>query len=230
MWIKLLPLLKKLLAYLLPFLEKKVDEAISQPIAVVQLAPEQPKAPVQPVEIDWKDPKSKINKRFTVKEATYLPSWEVYHIPSEDQKKQIVDIATRVDRLLDKLEEELGKKLKMDVHVWMRPGVTNVPGTKWDGMDYNHWLYMNVVWKNLTAEEKAKKKVPNSPHKSGNAIDGHIEGFEGKPGCAKMRDLAEPHLAEFGLREEDLEGTWVHWDSNAPGKNPDGTERRRFKP
>lgn len=231
MFANLLPLLQKICAYLLPFIQKKVEQVAETPAQAP--APELVKAveePVKPAGIDWSDPSSRINKRFSVKDATYLPSWGVSHLPSVEQKLRIVDVATRIDHLLDKLEIQLDKKLVVDVHVFIRPGVASCPGTKWDGLDYNSWLYHNVVWKGLSEEEKAKKTVPNSPHKLGNAVDFHLVGYAGAIECGKMRELMVPLLAEFGLRVEDHDGSWIHLDSNKPGLNPDGTERRKFKP
>ncbi len=220
MFMKLLPLLQKLFVYLLPFLQKKVEEIVVKPVVANNAVAAEPAKveapqPSKPTEIDWNDPKSRINKRFSVKEATYLPSWGVSHIPNAEQKKNIIDIATKVDLLMDKLEVELGKKLVVDVHVFVRPGIASVPGTKFDGLDYNSFLYTTIIWAKLTPEEKSKKKVPNSPHKTGCAIDFHILGYEGAAGNDKMRAIILPHLEEFGVRMEDNPGsTWTHLDCN----------------
>jgi hypothetical protein len=164
-------------------------------------------------EIDWTNPSSRINKRFTVKEALFLPSWGVMHVPSEDEKKAIVEIANLVEKAADIIAQKTGTKGLVSVHAWMRPEKANCPGSKWDGHDYNRYIYETQVWKDLTPEEKAKKHVPNSPHKTGHAIDFHISGFEGAANCAKIRQILLPHLEELGLRMEDLNGGWVHLDN-----------------
>lgn len=195
-------LLTQLLGLAMNFFKKKAVEQVSKPEEPLKLK----------AEVDWNDPKSKLTENFSVGEALLLPSWSAYHVPSEEEKAAIKGIADKVTRLTTKLEEKLGKQLKIDVHAWMRPAVANIPGSKWNGMDYNRYIYETQVWKDLSPEEKAKKKVPNSPHKTGHAIDFHFIGYEGKAKCAEMRKLIEPLLEEFGLRMEDIEGGWIHLD------------------
>ena len=176
------------------------------------------------VEVNWSDPKSKINSRFSVSEALTLPSWGVMHIPSEDEKKAIKGIADKVAAITAEVEAKLGKKLPINVHAFMRPGKANIPGSQWDGKDYNRYIYETQVWKNLTAEEKVKKTVPNSPHRTGHAIDFHFGGYEGKEKCAEMRQILLPLIEKHGLRMEDMSGGWIHLD-DLPVVN-----KRFFKP
>lgn len=187
-----------------PAIANAVSKEVAKPVAPVQVEIK--------AETDWSNPKSKITENFSVGEALLLPSWGVCHVPSEEEKAAIKGIAEKVTKAVDILEKKLGKQLRVNVHAWMRPGVANIPGSEWHGKDYNRYIYETQVWKNLTPEEKAKKKVPNSPHKTGHAIDFHIVGFEGKAGCAKIRELLLPHLEELGLRMENLDGGWVHLD------------------
>ena len=66
--------------------------------------------------MDWTNPKTKISKYFTVHEATYLPSWKIYHTPSEAEKTEIVKLAQVMDIIreriggLDSKSEIRGKK------------------------------------------------------------------------------------------------------------------------
>jgi hypothetical protein len=210
---------KKLLAQgfelLKAFLEKKKPTIVNSASKAVAKEVAKPVAPVQVTveqEIDWKNPKSRISANFTVGEALTLPSWGVMHTPSDEEKEAIKGIGKKVTAIIEDLEKQLGKQLQISVHAWMRPGVANIPGSKWDGKDYNRYIYETQVWKNLTAEEKAKKKVPNSPHKTGHAIDFHIVGWEGKDKCREMRKLLLPLLEKHGLRMEDMEGGWIHLD------------------
>ena len=65
--------------------------------------------------IDWSDPKAKISKYFTVGEATWLPSWGKYHVPSEQECANILKLA----QAMDKVREIVKSPIK--VHVWIRP-------------------------------------------------------------------------------------------------------------
>ncbi len=209
-------LIAQLITGALGFLKNKTVEEVSKPVEPV-------KVNIEP-EIDWNNPKARLSENFSVKEALYLPSWQAQHVPSEDEKKAIKGIADKVTKAVQLLEKKLGKQLQVSVHAWMRPGAANIPGSQWDGKDYNRYIYETQVWKDLTPEEKALKKVPNSPHKTGHAIDFHIVGYEGRAKCAEIRQLLLPHLEELGLRMEDLDGGWIHLD-DLPVVN-----QRFFKP
>jgi len=183
---------------------KAVEKEVAKPIAPIEVKIEQ--------EINWKNPKSRLSANFSVGEALTLPSWGVMHEPSEDEKEAIKNIAQKVTAITEDLGKQLGKQLRINVHAWMRPANSNIPGSKWHGQDYNRYIYETLVWKGLTAEEKAKKTVPNSPHKTGHAIDFHYIGYEGKEKCAEIRKLLLPLLEKHGLRMEDIEGGWIHLD------------------
>lgn len=200
-----------------PFIKKKVTEELTKPVVPVQVD-------IIPTPVDWSKPTSKLSENFSVKEAIYLPSWFASHVPSEEEKIAILGIAEKVTKAITLLESKIGKQLYVNVHAWMRPGKANIPGSKWNDQDYNRYIYETQVWTSLTAEEKAKKTVPNSPHKTGHAIDFHIVGFEGKEGCNKIREMLLPHLEELGLRMENLEGGWIHLDDLSVVNN------RFFKP
>lgn len=145
--------------------------------------PVQEKAP----EINWLDPKAKISKYFTVKEALYLPSWQVMHIPSESEKANILKMAAKMDRV-----RELMNNFPISVHVWIRP-VLNQPGHPKHGQDYNTFI----------------KGAKNSAHKTGEAVDWSIKGED----CDKLRIALLIKLEELELRMEDLPGSnWIHLD------------------
>ncbi len=167
--------------------------------------------------IDWKNPQCKISKHFTVKEATYLPAWRVYHKPSVAEKKEILKLAKRMDVVRDFLEKPIR------VHVWMRPAKVNAPGTKYHGKNYNRDVYVRI-WKKrgLSAAQIAKKKATNSAHKYGMAIDWSPKGMK----CAAARKQMVPKLKGWGkLRMEDIKGNWIHNDTH---KSKSG--RLFFKP
>jgi len=208
-------IIEQIIQLLLGGFSKKAPEAAPQPIKVVQnpvIAPVQPTVVVQK-EIDWADPKCKITPRFSVGEALTLQSWGVMHVPSEDEKKAIIAIAEGVGRAADVLEQIIGRKVSINVHAFMRPEKACIPGSLWDGQDYNRYIYETQVWKDLTPEEKAKKTVPKSPHRTGRAIDFHIVGFEGAVKCQQIREMLAPHLEKLGLRMEKITGGWIHLDN-----------------
>lgn len=191
--------------------EFKVQASVEIPLAPPKAATEPPKS--TPEMLDWSNPESHITPRFKVKEALMLHSWGVMHAPSEEEKAAIVSIAIQVGDAMDYLETLLGIKCTVNVHAWIRPGKANCPGTKWDGMDYNRYIYETQVWKDLTDAEKAAKHVPESPHKTGHAIDFHITHYEGVENCLKIRQALFSQLERLNLRMEDLNGTWVHLDN-----------------
>jgi hypothetical protein len=142
--------------------------------------------------LDWSDPKCKIGKFFTVKDALWLPSWKVLHSPSESEKAEILKMAAAMDAVREFLQ------LPISVHVWIRPSSVNAPGTPHHGKDYNAFV----------------KGAKSSAHKFGRAVDWSCKGLT----CDEVRAKLEPKLEEFGLRMEDLPGsTWVHLD-NMPVK------------
>lgn len=229
--------LQKLLDMALSFLGKKAEDLavkeVSAPVKevvvhveAVIVAPQAsiPEAPKTEPAVDWSNSKSRLSANFSVGEALTLPSWGAMHIPSDSEKEAILSIAAQVTKAILVLAKELNKEIHINVHAWIRPGAANIPGSKWNGKDYNRYIYETQVWKGLSAEEIAKKHVPDSPHKTGHAIDFNVIGFEGAIGCAKVRAALLPHLEELGLRMEDLDGGWVHLD-NLPIVN-----KRFFKP
>lgn len=216
---------KKAVPAPVPAPSQPVPAPVQIPI-VVQNAPkiEIPTIIVVQGPINWSDPKAKIAAKFSVSEALTLQSWGVMHVPSEAEQAAIVGIAQKVSQAAGILEQIIGRKVSISVHAFMRPEKANVPGSQWDGKDYNRYIYETQVWKNLTAEEKAKKTVPKSPHRTGHAIDFHIVGFEGKEKCAQIRAMLLPHLEALGLRMEDMDGGWIHLDDLAV------VNKRFFKP
>lgn len=151
-------------------------------------------------QIDWTNPAQKISKYFTVKEALYLPSWSILHIPSEEEKLNILKMAEKMDLV----REFIGSPVS--VHVWIRPGSVNQPSSPRHGQDYNAFI----------------KGAPKSAHKIGSAVDWSVKGTS----CDDIRTKLIPKLEEYDLRMEDLKGSnWVHLDCVKPFNNV-----RFFKP
>jgi Peptidase M15 len=173
----------------------------------IQPAPQpsksQPPTPVaEPAGIYWSNPDTMISKYFSVYEATYLPSWNIWHTPSEEEKANILKVAAKMDCIREFLDEPI------NVHVWIRPGAVNCPGSEWHGKDYNAFI----------------KGAPRSSHKTGEAVDWSVAGKRTAEGCAEVRAKLLPRLEEWGIRMEDIVGTWVHIDIGAVVSN------RFFKP
>ena len=65
--------------------------------------------------IDWANPASKISKYFKVKEALWLPQWNKLHVPTEDEKKNIIAMAEKMDLVRDFIQ------FPITINCWMRP-------------------------------------------------------------------------------------------------------------
>lgn len=142
--------------------------------------------------VDWNNPASKVSKYFTVKEMTYLPSWKVCHLPSEEEKVNLIKLANKMDQI----REFLGRPI--NVHCAIRP-ILNCPGNPNHGKDYNAYI----------------GGAPKSGHRLGSACD-----FDCGENCDSTRAKLLPKLAEFGIRVEALAAsTWVHVDLMVPHPN-----------
>jgi len=174
---------KIFLSFLSNKAQGKTAVEISIPIGLVE--PENKPVEVKP-EIDWTNPESKISKHFTVKEALWLPSWKVMHIPNEEEKQNILKQASKMDLIRD----FLGVPIR--VHCWIRP-VLNSPASEYHGRDYNAFVH----------------GAKNSAHKVGLATDYDAEGLN----CDDVRAKLEPKLEEWQIRMEKMPGgNWVHND------------------
>lgn len=190
--------------------KKKDKPALDGSILQAQPAEQQPAtkpqatAPSQSVQnteaVNWNDPKSKISKYFTVHEALWLPTWSVYHAPSEAEKSSILQLASTMDKVRDFLGTSI------TVHTWIRPSSLNCPGNPRHGQNYN----------------AAVGGAAGSAHRYGKALDWSSPGVS----CDELRARLLPKLDEFKLCMEDLPGsTWVHNDIFLPRKTG-----RFFKP
>jgi hypothetical protein len=153
-------------------------------------------------DIDWSDPTAKISDNFTVKECTFLPSWGVFHKPSDTEKDNILKLAEKMEII----REFLGGN-SVNTHCWMRPKSVNCDVPRFHGKNYN--LY--------------EHGAPSSYHIYGMAIDFSVSRIT----CNEVRDHLRPKLEEYGIRMEDKpDAGWVHVDI---GTVPPGG-RRFFKP
>lgn len=213
----MLPILGPVIQALLKNSDKKTPSAQASVVADKPRKPSEAEL-AEAAEIDWSNPKAKISKFFTVHDAVYLPSWESYHRPSEEEKARIVFVAKKMDAIREFLNQPIA------VHVWCRPAKASIPGSKWDGRNYNRYVYETFVWKHLSEERRQQMKEPNSAHVTGEGVDWSVVGKRDAKSCAEIRKLLVPKLEEFGIRMEDNAGAWIHIDVR-PVVN-----RRFFKP
>lgn len=153
--------------------------------------------------IDWNDPKAKISKYFTVGEALYLPSWGVYHNPSEEEKQSIIETAKKMDQIRD----FIGYAIK--VHCWIRPTKVNCQENQYLGQDYNKFV----------------GGATKSAHIEGKAVDWSAIGYPSTSFCDELREKLLPQLQVFDIRMENHSGPWLHIDIRPPVNN-----NRYFKP
>lgn len=150
--------------------------------------------------IDWTNHKSKVSEHFTVHDCLYLPSWEIYHIPSEEEKVNLLKTVEKLELVREYLEQAI------HIHVWIRPKCVNQSKSKYDKKNYN----------------AAVGGAPGSAHAEGLAVDFHVS----KMTCSEVRHLLLSKLTEFEIRMENLESNWIHIDL----RNPLPNRSRFFKP
>jgi hypothetical protein len=130
----------------------------------------------------------KLSVNFTWHEALYLPSWKVEHIPTEQEKTNIIQMAQKMEQI----RSILGNR-SISVSCWIRPKL-NQPGHPEHGQDYN-----------LFVGSTAKASM----HISGSAVDFVVPGMSSD----QVREILVPHLKELNIRLENLPGSsWVHAD------------------
>ncbi len=154
-------------------------------------------------EVDWEDKNAKVAPNFPVHETLWLPTWRIYHSPSDEEKQEIVKTADVMQRTRGLFSAPI------IVHCWIRPLSVRAPGTQRHGGNYNRAI-----------GSRSKK----SAHIFGRAVDFHVSGRSGPEECAQVRQAILPYLDEWKIRMEDKDGAWVHIDTNPVIHN------RFFKP
>lgn len=143
--------------------------------------------------VNWSDHNSRLTDHFTVHEALWLPSWRVYHVPSETEKQEILQIA----RVMERIRAIFDKPIM--VHCWMRPNRANCPGHARHGQDYNKFIGSTAT---------------RSAHIFGRAVDFHVATYSGGSGCDRARETLRSHLSRLGIRMEgNTGGGWIHIDN-----------------
>ena len=49
--------------------------------------------------IDWEDPNASVADHFRVHEVLWLPSWRIYHVPSDAEKAEAAKTALAMDAI-----------------------------------------------------------------------------------------------------------------------------------
>lgn len=151
-------------------------------------------------EIDWKDPKSKIGKYFTVGDALMLREWKRLANEEDGLDDQIKSNILKTAKKMDEIREYLDKPIL--VKSWLRPSKYNVfiggaaKSAHMDGLAVDWWTDQNG--------------------------DGDLNGKD----CDDLKKVLMPKLESWGIRMEDngAGARWIHIDLR-PVKNS-----RFFKP
>jgi Peptidase M15 len=142
--------------------------------------------------IDWANPKSQISDHFTVHEATWLPTWGIYHIPSDSEKDNVLQTADKMESIRTFLGDN-----PVNVTCWMRPTSVNCPGNKMDGRNYNQLVGGAL----------------NSAHIVGLAVDFTVSTIT----CDDVKFHLVSELENFQIRMEKRPGSnWTHIDLRQP--------------
>lgn len=166
--------------------------------------------------IDWTDPKSRISTNFTVKEALYLPSWNCYHIPTEEEKAEILKTARKMELIRKHISEVNGKDTPISVSCWIRP----------NNVDLDKVLTEAVAAAVVIAKDDPRRGskqaalaigdynayiggAPRSAHRFGKAVDFSVKGMNAN----KVREVLLGKLDEFDICMEDHKGSWCHIDT-----------------
>jgi len=171
--------------------------------------------------INWSDPKASITRNLTVREATFLPSWGIFHIPSAGEIDNIIELAAKVQNVRDAYNKPI------TVNVWIRPKSVN-PGA----LDSSGKIIKNDSHSRKGQDYNAfVKGASGSPHVSGIAVDirdadRSLTDFLLKP---EGQNLLEAN--SLWMEDENTATTWVHLDTfkrNMAGR--EYNRRRIFKP
>lgn len=167
------------------------------------------------------DLNAKISKYFKLKEALFLPSWSVYHIPTEQELFNIINFAKQ----LDLVREFIG--IEINVNVWIRPVKVNTKDTINPTFSKDPIIRQKqeIALKNLNYNMFIGSIATKSAHILGRAVDFTFKGFTTPDKCAVMRYKLIPKLEQWNLRLENIRGNWIHMDNFAPNN-----ERRFFIP
>jgi len=136
-------------------------------------------------DINWSDPKCQVTEHFTVHELTYLPTFQVHHVPSEQEQQNLLALANK----MEEIREYIGKAI--NCHVTIRPICVNAPGTPYHGRNYNALVGGAL----------------RSGHIQGKCMDFNFYEIV----CDEGRLLLETELERLNIRMEKRPGSnWIH--------------------
>ena len=132
--------------------------------------------------VAWEDENAQVTAHFRVHETLWLPSWRIYHHPSDEEKAEIVKTADAMEKIRGLFNASIS------VHCWIRPLSVNSPGSARHGKNYNRAI-----------GSRSRK----SAHIFGRAVDFHVSGKQGPTQCRQVREVILPDLEEWAIRMED---------------------------
>jgi zinc D-Ala-D-Ala carboxypeptidase len=134
------------------------------------------------------------SKYFKWKELLYLPSWNIYHTPSDIEIENLTKLAHKMDEIRDYLENPV------NVNCAIRPMAVNCPGSRFHGKNYN----------------QAVGGAQASAHIVGLAMDFTVSRMT----CDDARFHLKSQLNFYNVRMENKPGAgWVHLDLYEPKPN-----------
>ncbi len=137
------------------------------------------------------------NNFFKWGEALWLPSLSTYHVPSEQEIKNITETCLK----LDLFRKHLNKPFI--INCWIRPTKVNDINKKYNGVNYNKLPTINGA--------------TLSSHIPGLAIDFSVKGMTVDQAMA----LIEPKLTEFQMSAERngsaVKRNWLHLQNRQVG-------------
>lgn len=133
-----------------------------------------------------------ITQHFAWSEFLYLPQWKVEHIPSEDEKANIILLVNKMEEIRSLLNKPI------NIHCGIRP-ILNNKDSEYNGKDYNEFV----------------KGAKQSAHKIGLAAD-----WDANEDCDITRAFLLPYLEQLNIRMENKEKSgWIHIDLEKPNPN-----------
>jgi hypothetical protein len=150
--------------------------------------------------VDWTDPKAKLSKYFTVREALWLPTWGRMATTDDGLDDDAKEALWRFfNEYMDAVRSAIGKPVS--VHVTFRPA------------KYNKEIGGAASSSHMARRDKTYGLIAACDF----SADATSENL-GKD-CDAIRALLKPKLEALGIRMEDNGdgSTWVHVDNRAPG-------------
>ena len=128
---------------------------------------------------------------FTWGEALYLPSYDTYHIPTDEEIANIIELAGRLDRARVLLS------VPFKINCWIRPTSVNCSNPKFQGKNYNL----------LVGGAK------NSSHINGCAVDFIAVGLSVDEAQNILKPMLPSYKIAMELNGKVVKRNWLHAQS-----------------